>query len=40
MRALARWWYLSAIRRALLRNPAKIDAYNAAVDRYNAEEAQ
>jgi len=31
------WWYLSAIRRALLRSPAKIDAYNSAVDEYNRE---
>ncbi len=37
MKALRAWWYLSAIRRALLRDPAKIDAYNAAVDRYNEE---
>ena len=29
------WWYLSTIRRMLLRDPAKIDAYNAAVDAYN-----
>lgn len=33
---LTAWWFLSALRRALLRNPAKIDAYNAAVDDYNA----
>lgn len=33
----AAWWYLSAIRRALLRDPRKIDAYNRAVDRYNSE---
>lgn len=29
------WWYLSAIRRALLRDPAKIDAYNQGIDAYN-----
>lgn len=30
------WWYLSAIRRALLKNAIKIADYNAAVDAYNA----
>lgn len=29
------WWYLSAVRRWMLRDPGKIDAYNAAVDAYN-----
>lgn len=36
MRRIADWWFLSALRRALLRDPVKIDEYNAAVDRYNA----
>lgn len=36
MKRLADWWFLSSLRRALLCDPAKIDAYNAAVDRYNA----
>lgn len=35
--ALVAWWRLSAIRRAMLRNPEKIDRYNDAVDLYNAE---
>jgi hypothetical protein len=34
-RAARAWWNLSAIRRALLRDEAKIDQYNADVDRYN-----
>lgn len=36
MRRIADWWFLSSLRRALLRDPVKIDEYNAAVDRYNA----
>lgn len=36
MAALLQWWHLSAVRRALLRDPRKIDRYNADVERYNA----
>jgi hypothetical protein len=36
-RALSAWWNLSPARRALLRDPAKIDRYNADADRYNAD---
>jgi hypothetical protein len=34
---LRAWWGLSAIRRAFLRNSAKISQYNADVERYNAD---
>jgi hypothetical protein len=37
LRRLHYRWYLSSLRRWLLDDPAKIDAYNAAVDEYNRE---
>lgn len=37
MEWIIRWWRLSALRPAFLRNPAAIDQYNREIDRYNKE---